>query len=146
MVMVDSTAQPLARGGTRASVSQAQIEAEAAAIRALLAANKIANAGRGLFPWRKTDIVAPPENMEPFEARAVKLADPSSGLESVYQTLASERWRKQQEDLERRLAGIFLESTFIDQNNPKRQTAGPRRGSPKLDLLGNEPMIRCIRV
>ena len=31
---------------------------------------------------------------------------------------------------------IFLESTFIDQNNPKRQTAGPRRGSPKLDLSG----------
>ena len=29
---------------------------------------------------------------------------------------------------------FFLESTFIDQNNPKRQTAGPRRGSPKLDL------------
>ena len=31
-------------------------------------------------------------------------------------------------------AAFFLESTFIDQNNPKRQTAGPRRGSPKLDL------------
>ena len=31
---------------------------------------------------------------------------------------------------------FFLESTFIDQNNPKRQTAGPRRGSPKLDLSG----------
>ena len=106
MVMVDSTAQPLARGGTRASVSQAQIEAEAAAIRALLAANKIANADRSLFPWRRTDIVAPPENMAPFEARAAKLADPASGLESVYQTLASERWRKQQEDLERRLAGM----------------------------------------
>ena len=29
---------------------------------------------------------------------------------------------------------VLLESTFIDQNNPKRQTAGPRRGSPKLDL------------
>ncbi len=49
MVMVDSTAQLLARGGTRASVSQAQIEAEAAAIRALLAANKMANEGQGLF-------------------------------------------------------------------------------------------------
>ena len=100
--MVDNTAQPLARGGTRghsASVSQAQIEAEVAAISALLAANKLANAGRSLFPWRKTDIVAPPENMEPFEARAAKLADPSSGLESVYQTSASEHWRKQQEDL-----------------------------------------------
>jgi len=29
-----------------------------------------------------------------------------------------------------------LESTFIDQNNPKRQTAGPLWGSPKLDLSG----------
>ena len=75
MVMVDSTAQPLARGGTRASVSQAQIKAEAAAIRALLAANKLANAGRSLFPWRRPDIVAPPENMALFKARAVKLAD-----------------------------------------------------------------------
>jgi hypothetical protein len=32
------------------------------------------------------------------------------------------------------IQAFFLESTFIDQNNPKRQTAGPRRGSPKLDL------------
>jgi hypothetical protein len=31
---------------------------------------------------------------------------------------------------------VFLESTFIDQNNPKRQTAGPLWGSPKLDLSG----------
>ncbi len=31
-------------------------------------------------------------------------------------------------------AQAFLESTFIDQNNPKRQTAGPQFGSPKLDL------------
>jgi hypothetical protein len=32
-------------------------------------------------------------------------------------------------------APFFLESTFIDQNNPKRQTADPPlRGSPKLDL------------
>jgi hypothetical protein len=31
---------------------------------------------------------------------------------------------------------LFLESTFIDQNNPKRQTAGPLWGSPKLDLSG----------
>ena len=30
----------------------------------------------------------------------------------------------------------FWESTLIDQKNPKRQTAGPRRGSPKLDLSG----------
>ena len=30
-----------------------------------------------------------------------------------------------------------MESTFIDQNNPKRQTAGPLRGSPKLDLHDN---------
>ena len=30
---------------------------------------------------------------------------------------------------------VFLESTFIDQNNPKRQTAGPRRGSPKPFLV-----------
>ncbi len=30
---------------------------------------------------------------------------------------------------------IFLESTFIDQNNPKRQTAGPLWGSPKLGLF-----------
>ncbi len=32
---------------------------------------------------------------------------------------------------------FFLESTFIDQNNPKRQTADPLWGSPtrKLDLL-----------
>ena len=27
-----------------------------------------------------------------------------------------------------------LESTFKDQINPKRQTAGPQRGSPELDL------------
>ena len=40
------------------------------------------------------------------------------------------------EGLHRRLHLFFLESTFIDQNNPKRQTAGPRRGSPKLDLSG----------
>jgi hypothetical protein len=32
--------------------------------------------------------------------------------------------------------GTFLESTFIDQNNPKRQTADPQWGSPKLDLSG----------
>jgi hypothetical protein len=33
---------------------------------------------------------------------------------------------------------FFLESTqaFIDQNNPKRQTADPQWGSPKLDLSG----------
>ena len=30
---------------------------------------------------------------------------------------------------------VFLESTFIDQNNPKRQTADPLWGSPKWDLL-----------
>ena len=29
---------------------------------------------------------------------------------------------------------FFLESTFIDQINPKRQTAGPQWGSPELDL------------
>ena len=29
-----------------------------------------------------------------------------------------------------------LESTFIDQNNPKRQTAGPQGGSSELGLLG----------
>ena len=42
----------------------------------------------------------------------------------------------------------FLESTFIDQNNPKRQTAGPRRGSPKLDLkfLFSMPEIILKRV
>ena len=33
---------------------------------------------------------------------------------------------------------FFLESTFIDQNNPKRQTADPHWGSPKLDLS-----LRC---
>ena len=33
-------------------------------------------------------------------------------------------------------SGSFWESTFIDQNNPKRQTAGPHWGSPKLDLSG----------
>jgi hypothetical protein len=31
---------------------------------------------------------------------------------------------------------LELESTFIDQNNPKRQTADPHWGSPKLDLSG----------
>ena len=32
-------------------------------------------------------------------------------------------------------APFFLESTFIDQINPKRQTAGPPEGgSPELDL------------
>jgi hypothetical protein len=35
---------------------------------------------------------------------------------------------------ERVASESFLESTFIDQNNPKRQTAGPHWGSPKLDL------------
>jgi len=30
----------------------------------------------------------------------------------------------------------FLESTFIDQNNPTRQTAGPHWGSLELGLLG----------
>ncbi len=35
------------------------------------------------------------------------------------------------------LGSFFLESTFIDQNNPKRQTAGPQWGSPKLDLRGS---------
>ena len=30
----------------------------------------------------------------------------------------------------------FLESTFIDQNNPTRQTAGPHWGSSELGLLG----------
>ena len=29
---------------------------------------------------------------------------------------------------------FFLESTFKDQINPKRQTAGPQWGSPELDL------------
>ena len=29
-----------------------------------------------------------------------------------------------------------LESTFIDQNNPKRQTAGPHWGASELGLLG----------
>ncbi len=29
---------------------------------------------------------------------------------------------------------IFLEGTLTHQNNPKRQTAGPPWGSPKLDL------------
>jgi len=32
------------------------------------------------------------------------------------------------------LGDFFLESTFIDQINPKRQTAGPQWGSPELDL------------
>ncbi len=32
-------------------------------------------------------------------------------------------------------ASFFLESTFTDQSNPKRQTADPLWGSPKLDLL-----------
>ncbi len=32
------------------------------------------------------------------------------------------------------LVSVFLESTFTDQNNPKRQTADPLWGSPKLDL------------
>ena len=31
---------------------------------------------------------------------------------------------------------LFLESTFIDQNNPKRQTAGPHWGASELGLLG----------
>ena len=30
----------------------------------------------------------------------------------------------------------FLESTFIDPNNPTRQTAGPHWGSSELGLLG----------
>ncbi len=34
-------------------------------------------------------------------------------------------------------AYIFLESTFTDQNNPKRQTADPLWGSTKLDLLAH---------
>jgi hypothetical protein len=44
----------------------------------------------------------------------------------------------------RRTFFFFLESTFIDQNNPKRQTAGPRRGSPKLDLTANLRVLRTL--
>ncbi len=38
---------------------------------------------------------------------------------------------------------FFLESTFIDQNNPKRQTAGPLWGSPKLDLVTAARFMAC---
>jgi hypothetical protein len=37
---------------------------------------------------------------------------------------------------ERVASESFLESTFIDQNNPTRQTAGPYWGSSELGLLG----------
>ncbi len=40
--------------------------------------------------------------------------------------------------------GFFRESTFIDQNNPKRQTAGPHWGSPKLDLWGRRGEIGTL--
>ena len=37
----------------------------------------------------------------------------------------------------------LLESTFKDQINPKRQTAGPPEGgSPELDL-GTQPSVAC---
>jgi hypothetical protein len=38
-----------------------------------------------------------------------------------------------------------LESTFIDQNNPKRQTASPHWGSPKLDLVSLRVCVRGWR-
>jgi hypothetical protein len=34
------------------------------------------------------------------------------------------------------VAESFLESTFIDQNNPTRQTAGPHCSSSELGILG----------
>ena len=37
---------------------------------------------------------------------------------------------------ERVASQSFLETTFIDQNNPTRQTAGPHWGSSELGLLG----------
>ncbi len=36
---------------------------------------------------------------------------------------------------------LFSESTFIDQTNPKRQTAGPRWGSPKLGLWRHSALL-----
>ncbi len=42
-------------------------------------------------------------------------------------------------------ANFFLESTFIGQNNPKRQTAGPLWGSPKLDQTTDaNAMKKCF--
>ncbi len=40
------------------------------------------------------------------------------------------------------VGGGCLESTFIDQNNPKRQTADPHWGSPKLDLSAG--VVECM--
>ena len=40
----------------------------------------------------------------------------------------------------------FLESTFIDQNNPKRQTADPLWGSPKLDLSRDSGATEIVSI
>ena len=82
-------------------------EAAAAAIRELLKANERANVGRTLFPFRQSGRAAPPENIAPFDAKAAaRQADPQNGGVSVYQLLASKRWRDQQADLQKQLVGM----------------------------------------
>ena len=63
--------------------------------------------GGTLFPFRVSDRAAPPENIAPFDARAAaRHAAPQNGDMSVYQLLASARWREQQADLQQQLEGM----------------------------------------
>ena len=63
--------------------------------------------GKTLFLFRVSGRAAPPENIAPFDARAAaRHAAPQNGDMSVYQLLASARWREQQADLQQQLEGM----------------------------------------
>jgi hypothetical protein len=86
---------------------QAELEAEAAVIRGLLARNAAANAGRSVFPWVQSGKAAPPERMKAYTARAVARQPNGAGvLASVYTTLAGKRWRALQGDLQRDVSAM----------------------------------------